>query len=110
MKAIQIYDPPMCCSTGVCGPDIDPALVSFAALLRQLGQAGVTVERFNLGQQPLAFVQNAAVKAALETGGVEVLPLIFWDGAEHSRGRYPSAAERAEWALAASSVNGAPAA
>lgn len=109
MKAIHIYDPPMCCSTGVCGPDVDPELVSFAALLRQLGQAGVTVERFNLGQQPLAFVQHAAVKAALETGGVEVLPLIFWDGAEHSRGRYPSAAERAEWAFDAGIVNGAPA-
>ena len=110
MKSIQVYDPPMCCSTGLCGPSVDPELVGFAALLRQLGQAGVTVERFNLGQQPLAFVQNAAVKTALDTGGVEVLPLIFWEGAEHSRGRYPSAAERAEWARAAGLTDGAPAA
>lgn len=110
MKSIQVYDPPMCCSTGVCGPGVDPELVQFAALLQQLGTRGVNVERFNLGQQPLAFVQNSTVKAALDTGGVQVLPLIFWDGAEHSRGRYPSAAERAEWALAAGTANGAPAA
>ena len=43
-------------------------------------------------------------------GGVEVLPLIFWEGAEHSRSRYPSAAERAEWARAAGLADGAPAA
>ena len=63
MKTIQVYDPPMCCSTGLCGTEIDPALVSFAALLTQLSQKGVKVERFNLGQQPMAFVQNAAVKS-----------------------------------------------
>lgn len=110
MKTIQIYDPPMCCSTGLCGPSVDPELVRFAALLQQLAAQGVQVERYNLGQQPLAFVQNPTVKAALEAGGVELLPLTFWDGAEHSRGRYPSAAERTEWARAAGLANGAPAA
>lgn len=99
----------MCCSTGLCGPSVDPELVQFAALLQQLGTRGVKVERYNLGQQPLAFVQNPAVKAALDTVGVEVLPLIFWDGTEHSKGRYPSAEERSEWALAASPASGAPA-
>ena len=53
MKTLAIYDPPMCCSTGLCGNDIDPALVSFAALLTQLSQKGVKVERFNLEQQCL---------------------------------------------------------
>ena len=66
MNTIQIYDPPMCCSTGLCGNDIDPTLVSFAALLTQLSQKGVKVERFNLGQQPMAFVQNPTVKALLD--------------------------------------------
>ena len=33
MKTIQVYDPAMCCSTGICGPDIDPDLVSFATML-----------------------------------------------------------------------------
>jgi len=28
---IQVLDPPRCCSTGVCGPNVDPELVRFAA-------------------------------------------------------------------------------
>ena len=29
--AIQIFDPALCCASGVCGTDVDQALVSFAA-------------------------------------------------------------------------------
>jgi arsenite methyltransferase len=42
---IQVYDPAMCCSTGVCGPDVDPALVRFAADVKWLQERGVPVER-----------------------------------------------------------------
>lgn len=94
MKTIQVYDPPMCCSTGLCGTEVDPALISFAAFLTQLSQKGVQVERFNLGQQPMAFVRNPAVKAVLDTDGVDALPLIFIDGALHLKGRYLTDAER----------------
>jgi Arsenical resistance operon protein ArsD len=97
MKTIQVYDPPMCCSTGICGPDIDPDLVNFAAMLSQLGGHGIKIERYNLGQQPMAFVQNTAVKALLDKEGVEVLPLIFWDGEVRLKGRYPTKEERPEW-------------
>jgi hypothetical protein len=94
MKSIQVYDPPMCCSTGLCGTDIDPALVSFAAMLTQLGQRGIRVERYNLGQQPMAFVQNPAVKSLLDSDGVDALPVILVDGAVQLKGRYPTASER----------------
>ena len=97
MKAIQVYDPPMCCSTGICGTDIDPDLVNFAAMLSQLGSHGIKIERYNLGQQPMAFVQNPAVKALLDKEGAEVLPLIFWDGEVHLKGRYPTKGERPHW-------------
>ena len=101
MKTIQVYDPPMCCSTGICGTDIDPDLVNFAAMLSQLGTHGIKVERYNLGQQPMAFAQNAAVKALLDKEGVEVLPLIFWDGEVHLKGRYPTKDERPDFFRAA---------
>jgi hypothetical protein len=94
MKTLQTFDPPMCCSTGLCGTEVDPALVSYAALLSDLSQKGVAVERFNLGQQPMAFVQNPAVRALLEAEGVEVLPLVLVDGRVHLKGRYPTAVER----------------
>lgn len=101
MKTIQVYDPPMCCSTGLCGNDIDPALVSFAALLTQLSQKGVKVERYNLGQQPMAFVQNATVKALLDTDGVAALPLILVDGEIRLKGRYLTAEERGTFSKSA---------
>jgi len=97
MKLIQVYDPPLCCSTGVCGPDVDPVLPRFAGLLAQLGAAGVTVERYNLAQQPLPFVQNPAVKALLDTEGTAALPAIFIDGELALKGAYPDLAQRAAW-------------
>eukprot|EP01031_Cornospumella_fuschlensis_P013680 gene13680-16723_t len=90
MKTIQVYDPPMCCSTGICGTDIDPDLVSFAAMLAQLGTHGVKVDRYNLAQQPMAFVENTSVKALLELNGAGVLPVILLDGVVYLQGRYPT--------------------
>lgn len=101
MKSIQVYDPPMCCSTGICGTEVDPDLVNFAAMLSQLRAHNVKIERYNLGQQPMAFAQNADVKALLEKEGTDVLPLIFWDGELHLKGRYPTKAERPAWFIAA---------
>ena len=101
MKTIQVYDPPMCCSTGLCSNDIDSALVSFAALLTQLSQKGVKVERYNLGQQPMAFVQNPVVKALLDKESVAALPLILLDGEVHLKGRYLTDEERVTFSRAA---------
>ena len=79
MKTLQVYDPALCCSSGVCGVDVDQTLVDFAADLNWLKQQGVAVTRFNLAQQPLAFAQEAAVKAALDAGGAEALPVLLVD-------------------------------
>jgi AhpD family alkylhydroperoxidase len=89
MTKIQVYDPPMCCSTGICGPSPDPVLPRFVADLQWLAGQGVEVERFNLSQQPQAFVANAVVKAALTEHGNECLPLLLVDGVVVSRGTYP---------------------
>ena len=58
MPKLQVFDPALCCSTGVCGTTVDPALPAFAADLAWLAEQGVTVERFNLAQQPGAFVDG----------------------------------------------------
>lgn len=55
MNELLVFDPALCCSTGVCGPEVDPALVSFAADLEWLRTRGVQVRRFNLAQEPGAF-------------------------------------------------------
>ena len=97
MKTIQVYDPALCCSSGVCGVDVDQALVTFAADVDWARQQGANIERFNLAQQPMAFADNATVKGFLERAGQEALPLTLIDGALALAGRYPSRADLARW-------------
>lgn len=89
MKKLEVFDPPMCCSTGVCGPDIDPVLPRFAADLEWLKTQGIRVERYNLAQEPGVFVGNESVNAALNQEGNGCLPLILVDGQIISRAVYP---------------------
>ncbi len=88
--AVEVYDPAMCCSTGVCGPSVDPALARFESDLRWLGEQGATVTRRNLAQEPGAFVANPLVAAMLASGGEEVLPIVLIDGKLRSSGTWLS--------------------
>ncbi len=98
MKRLEVFDPPMCCSTGICGPNVDPALVQFAADFQWLAGQGVHAERYNLAQQPQAYAANETVKAALGQYGNSCLPLVLFNGAIVSRGRYPSRKELSQLA------------
>jgi hypothetical protein len=93
---LEIFDPAMCCSTGVCGPDVDPKLVQFAADVKWLEEQGVVVRRFNLSQSPAAFVENEQVRGMLTEHGESALPAILLEGRVVSSGRYPIRAELAE--------------
>lgn len=90
MPKLSVYDPPMCCSTGVCGPDGDDKLAQFASALDWVRKSGTEVERFDLGHQPGAFATNAFVKGILEKDGMGALPLVLLDGNVLSKGEYPS--------------------
>jgi hypothetical protein len=98
MITVRVFDPAMCCSTGICGPAVDPQLARFAADLDWLKSRGVSVERFNLSQQPGAFADDSAVKTALESKGEAGLPLVKVNGEVKSIGTYPSRNELASWA------------
>ena len=98
MTTVRVFDPAMCCSTGVCSPSVDPELVRFAADLEWLKAQGVSIERFNLSQQPGAFVEDAAARAALETKGEAGLPLVEVNDQVKSSGVYPSRDQLAAWA------------
>jgi Arsenical resistance operon protein ArsD len=98
MKKIQIFDPALCCSTGVCGVDVEQQLVDFSADVDWAKQHGAQIERFNLAQQPMAFAENVTVKGFLERSGQDALPLILLDGDIALAGRYPTRAELTHWA------------
>ena len=88
---IEIYDPAMCCSTGVCCPSVDPELVRIQEALRQIQKQApaVKIARYGLSADPQAFVDNTAVAELLKNEGPQCLPLVFVDGVVISKGRYP---------------------
>lgn len=98
MKPIEIFDPAMCCNTGVCGPAVDPELARFAGDLAAIEQHGADVRRYNLAQQPLAFAQNPVVAKALQDGGPECLPLVLVGGEIRAMGAYPTRDKLMHWA------------
>lgn len=108
MTTIQIYDPALCCSTGVCGVDVDQALVSFTADADWARQNGAHIERFNLAQQPMAFAENAVVRSFLERSGQDALPLVLIDGEMALAGRYPTRNELVRWTGIAETTDNPP--
>ena len=98
MTTIHVFDPALCCESGVCGVDAEQALVTFSADLSWARQHGAQIERFNLAQQPLVFAENPTVRKFLERSGQDALPLILVDGEVALAGRYPNRSELARWA------------
>jgi hypothetical protein len=97
MKQVQVFDPALCCSSGVCGTDVDQKLVDFSADVEWAKQNGLSIERMNLAQQPMAFAQNPTVKGLLELSGESALPITLVDGEMAFAGRYPSRDDLARW-------------
>jgi SAM-dependent methyltransferase len=87
---IEVFDPAMCCSTGVCGPSVDPQLARFEADLRWLGTRGASVTRHNLAQEPGEFAGRPLVAAMLQSGGEDVLPIVLLNGKLAFSGTWPS--------------------
>ena len=98
MPAIRVFEPPLCCNTGVCGPELDQKLVNFTADLKHLASTGADISRFNLASDPVAFAENAGVVAFLQAAGSEALPLVLVDDVTVMTGRYPTRAELSRYA------------
>lgn len=90
MRTIHVYEPALCCNTGVCGPDVDQALVDFTADLNHLKGLGADIERHNLANDPGAFVASDPVRSYLELVGSAGLPMTVVDGVTVMTGGYPT--------------------
>lgn len=106
MKEIQIFEPAMCCETGLCGVSVDPELLRISTVINTLKEQGITIERFNLSSAPQAFVDNKVVNDFINQYDVDNLPVTLVDGKIKVIGRYPSNADFTEWlALPADLLN-----
>lgn len=90
MKKMQIFEPAMCCPTGLCGVGVDPELLRISAVLNSLKKNGMKVDRFNLTDAPMEFVNNQAINQFINEHGVEQLPATVVDGEIVITGRYPT--------------------
>ena len=98
MSKIEVFEPALCCATGVCGEDVDQELVTFSADMDFVRSRGGDIARYNLASEPQAFAANEAVKAFLHVSGSAGLPLVLVDGVTAMTGRYPDRAQLATWA------------
>ena len=97
MPTLRVFDPALCCSSGVCGVEVDQALVTFASDIAWLSTHGHAVTRMNLAQEPLAFAHEATIAALLAARGEAALPALLLDDRLALSGRYPSRGELADW-------------
>ena len=97
MKKLDIYDPAMCCTTGVCGPSIDPELMRISTTLNRLKAQGILVKRHGLSSEPQDFITNTVIGALLESDGPSILPITLIDGEVVKMKNYPTDDELSEW-------------
>lgn len=93
MKKMSIYEPAMCCDTGICGVGVDPELIRISTILNAMKKNGVGVDRFNLNSAPMAFVNNKTINAYINDKGPDGLPAVMLDDEIIITGRYPTNAE-----------------
>ena len=93
MVTLEIYEPPIGCGVGTCGPDAEEEQARFNAAVEWLEGRGVEVLRYNLGFEPEAFTSNAMVKAAIKEHGIACLPIVIGNGRVVCERHYPSPSE-----------------
>ena len=97
MKKIEIFDPAMCCSTGVCGPSIDPELMRMATVINALKEKGITIKRHGLSSETQDFISNKLISELLQKEGPDVLPVTLVEGEVAKTKEYPTNEELAKW-------------
>lgn len=90
MKKMTIYEPAMCCSTGLCGVGVDTELLRVSTVISTLTKNEINVDRFNLTNSPQEFIANKVVNTFIRANGLSKFPITVLDGEITITGRYPS--------------------
>lgn len=87
---VELFDPPMCCPTGLCGPTLDQTLLDVSEMTLALQAAGVRVERYQMASNPNAFLHNAEVMRLVREKQMDALPITVVRGKVIRVGAYPT--------------------
>ena len=97
MNKVEIFDPAMCCSTGVCGPSVDPELTRVASVVYSLEKKGFNIKRYQLTSDPDKFAENDEITRIFQEKGPDALPVILVNDQVVRVESYPTNEEFAEW-------------
>lgn len=90
---VELFDPPMCCPTGLCGPTLDQTLLDVSEMILALQAEGRGVVRYQMASAPHAFLNNPEVMRLVREQQMAALPITVVHGRVVKAGAYPSLAE-----------------
>jgi hypothetical protein len=79
---LRIYEGPMCCSTGICGPEPDKVLIEFNETLQKIQREfnDVNVVRASISFNVNLFLEKNEIIELVKEQGPEVLPITMING------------------------------
>lgn len=92
-RTVEIFDPPMCCPTGLCGPVLDQTLLDVNEMILSLQTSGIIVMRYQMASEPNAFLNNPSVMDLVKKNQMAALPIILVNGDLIKSGAYPTISE-----------------
>lgn len=97
MKAVRIYEPVMCCNTGVSGVGIDSELMRMSKLMKIFLKEGIDMKRLDLSKTPQEFMKNTEVMGLIQEKKTDILPITVVEDKVVLMGRYPTNEEFAKF-------------
>ncbi len=89
---LEIYDPALCCSTGVCGPKPDVKLIKINDILNKLKNDfgdKIEIKRHSISNEPKEFLSNKTIREIIKSEGKAALPVCVLNGELLTKGKYP---------------------
>ena len=90
---VELFDPPLCCSTGLCGPTLDQTLLDVSEMVLALKHENLRVARYQMTSHPNAFLGNVDVMKLVREQQMAALPITVVHGKVIKVGAYPTLAE-----------------
>ena len=90
---VEIFDPPMCCPTGLCGPTLDETLLDLNEMILSLQAEGIMIERYQMTSHPQAFLSNPEVMRLVREQQMAALPITIVREKVIKVGEYPTLKE-----------------
>lgn len=90
---VELFDPPMCCPTGLCGPTLDQTLLDVNEMILALKGQGISIERYQMTSHPQKFISTPDVMRLVQEKQMEALPITLVKGRVLKVGSYPTLGE-----------------